>query len=157
MVTKGQMGTSKGSAYLLYNLGGIDNNVTVKVDSSVVFPQTAPYAFQKLITPFRGYLQNTIYGNQYAVFNADVYLPLFQTLIPIETPLSFVNNLQLGLFSDLGTARETWQDPVIESGWKWSYGLNARTTLAGYPIRFDLAWAGSFSNKAFFYFSLSTQ
>lgn len=155
LVTKAQAGMSKGSAYLLYNVAGVDNNVTVKVDSGVQFPQSAPYAFQKLITPFRGYLQNSLYGNRYAVFNTDVYFPLFQTLIPIETPLSSINHLQLGLFSDIGTADETWQEPPLVNPWLWSYGFSARTKLAGYPIRFDLAWPGSLSKKPLFYFSLN--
>lgn len=155
LVTKAQAGHSGGGSNILYNVAGIDNNATVRVDSTVHFSQKAPYAFQSLITPFRGHLQNSLYGNQYAVFNVDLYFPLFQTLIPIETPLSFVNLLQLGLFSDVGTAKETWQKPQVSNGVLWSYGLSARSKLAGYPIRFDIAWPGTFSKKPVWYFSLS--
>src|SRR5690606_15756762 len=104
---------------------------------------------------FRGYLQNTLYGNRYAVFNADGYFPLFQALIPIETPLSVINLLQLGLFTDIGTAKETWQKPAINQGWLWSYGMSARSTLAGYPVRVDVAWPGALNKKPVWYFSLS--
>lgn len=135
-------------------MGGVDNNVTVRIDSSILFPQSAPYSFQKLITPFRGYLQNTITGNQYALLNMDVYFPIFETLYPLETPLSSINHLQLGLFTDIGATRTTWQKPVTTSGWKCSYGLSARTKLAGYPIRVDLAWPGTFNQKPVWYFSL---
>ncbi len=121
----------------------MDNNVTIKLDSNVHFAQTAPYAFQALITPFRDHRQNTLYGNQYAVFNADVYFPLFQTLIPIETPLSFINLLQLGLFSDMATAKESWQKPHSYANWLWSYGLSVRSKLAGYSLRMDVAWPGT--------------
>lgn len=155
LVAKGQAGHSGGAANILYNVAGLDNNVTVKVDSTVHFPQGAPYAFQSLITPFRGYRQNSLFGNQYAVFNADVYFPIFQTLIPIETPLSFINLLQLGIFTDIGTAKETWQQPEIKQGWLQSYGFSARSKLAGYPIRLDIAWPGTFSKKPLLYFSLS--
>lgn len=101
------------------------------------------------------YRLNSLIGNQYAVLNADVYFPIFQTLLPIETPFSIINFLQLGAFSDLGTAKETWQKPEIKQGWLWSYGLSARSKLAGYPIRFDIAWPTTFNSKPLLYFSLS--
>lgn len=154
LVARGQVGHSAGAAHMLYNVGGMDNNVTVKVDSNVQFDQTAPYAFQTLVTPLRGYRQNSLYGNQYAVFNADVYFPVFETLIPIETPLSFINNLQLGLFSDIATAGETWLQSALPQGWRWSYGLNARSKLAGYTLRMDVAWPGALNRKPLWYFSL---
>jgi len=153
LVMQGHVGYSGGDKKVLYNLGGIDNNVTPRVDTTVHFSQSAPYAFQTLVTPFRGYYQNTLYGNEYAVINADVYFPLFQTLIPIETPLPSVNNLQLGLFTDLGTAHETWSNNPNNDKWKAAYGLSARTNLAGYPIRVDVAWPETF-NKAVWYLSL---
>lgn len=157
LVAKGQAGHSGGASHMLYNVAGMDNNVTVKVDSNVHFSQTAPYAFQSLVTPFRGYLQNKLYGNQYAFINADVYFPIFQTLIPIETPLSFINKLQLGIFSDAGTAKETWQKPEVKQGWLWSYGLSARSKLAGYTIRMDVAWPEALNKKPVWYFSLNSQ
>jgi outer membrane protein assembly factor BamA len=85
-----------------------------------------------------------------------VYFPIFQTLIPLETPLSFINNLQLGMFSDLATANETWNNANPNNNtWFWSYGLSARTTLAGYPIRVEVAWPGMFSKQPVWYFSLN--
>ncbi|MGN6568141.1 MAG: hypothetical protein ACTHJ0_09320 [Flavipsychrobacter sp.] len=153
LVMQGHVGYSGGDKKVLYNLGGVDNNVTPRVDTTVHFSQNAPYAFQTLVTPFRGYYQNTLYGNEYAVINADVYFPIFQTLIPIETPLPSVNNLQLGLFTDLGTAGESWRNNSNNNKWKAAYGLSARTNLAGYPITVDVAWPGSFS-KAVWYLSL---
>jgi len=149
-----QAGTSGGSSRLLYNMGGVDNNLTIRTDSTVHFAQDAPYAFQTLITPLRGYLQNEIYGNQFALLNADVYFPLFETLVPIETPLSFINNLQPGVFTDFAFAKESWQ-PGAQTKSLWSYGLSARTTLAGYPLRFDIAWPGTFKEQPIWYLSLS--
>jgi hypothetical protein len=155
LVAQGKAGYSAGDNYLLYNLGGTDNNVAPKRDTSVQFPQLAPYAFQTLITPFRGHLQNSLYGNQFAVVNADVYFPLFQTLIPIETPLNFINLLQPGLFADAGTAKESWDKTAVSKGWLWSYGMSLRTTLANYPLRLDVAWPGTFGKKPVWYFSLN--
>jgi len=155
LVAQVQSGYSAGDKKVLYTLGGVDNNVTPKVDSAVHFSQAVPYAFQSLATPLRGYLQNSTYGNQYALLNADLYFPIFETLIPLETPLPSVNHLQLGLSSDLANARESWQSNPNNTKWLYSYGLSARTTLAGYPIRFDLAWPGSFSKAPVWYLSLS--
>jgi hypothetical protein len=155
LVLQAKAGYSKGDNYILYNIAGTDNNVVPKVDSNVHFPQTAPYAFQSLVTPFRGYLQNHLYGNEYALFNADVYFPLFQTLIPIETPLNAINQLQLGIFSDAAAAKETWNKAPVNQGWLWSYGLSARTMLANYSIRLDVAWPGTFSKSPVWYFSIN--
>lgn len=158
IVSQLQAGYSSGQSKVLYNLGGIDNNVTVKVDSNFHAPQNAPYAFQTLITPLRGHLQNTVQGNAYTLLNTDFYFPLFQTLIPVETPLQSVNLLQPGLFIDAATAKETWNAANLNNGkWFWSYGISARTNLAGYPIRFDIAWPGTFSKKPVWYFSLNVK
>ena len=43
--------------------------------------------------PFRGYYQYTLYGNHYTQANVDVYFPIFQTLVPVETALSVINNI----------------------------------------------------------------
>ena len=155
LVVQAQGGYSAGDQKVLYTLGGVDNNVTPKVDSTVHFSQTAPYAFQSLVTPFRGYLQNSIYGNQYLLFNADIYFPIFQTLIPIETPLPSLNKLQLGIFTDAGNAKETWEANPNNTKWLYSYGFSARTSLAGYPIRLDIAWPESFNKKPVWYLSLN--
>lgn len=147
-------GLSGGDKYMLYNMGGKDNNLTPKIDTSVQFSQTAPYAFQTLVTPFRGYAQNALSGDRYALANADVYFPLFKTVIPLETPLPSINNLQMILLSDYGNAWETWRVSTNDR-WKWSYGLGIRTVLATYPLRLDVAWPGTFREKPVWYFTLS--
>lgn len=155
LAAQASAGYSAGQGRILYNLGQVDNTITPRTDSNVHFAQDAPYAFQTLATPFRGYLQNTLYGDRYLLLNADVYFPIFQTLVPIETPLQAVNLLQLGLFTDAATAKEGWKEAAVQKGWLWSYGMSARTMLAGYPIRFDIAWPGTFNKKPVWYLSLS--
>ena len=141
---------------MLYIFGGQNNNVTPRVDTAVHFSQSAPFAFQSLVAPFRGYYQNCLYGNQYLLANADLYFPLFQTLIPIETPLPAINNLQPGLLADFGAARQTWNYLYPEPGKSlWSFGMGMRTTLAGYPLRLEVAWPGTFKKQPVWYFSLS--
>lgn len=155
LVLQGHIGYSGGNEKILYNLGGVDNNVTPRVDTTVHFSQTAPYAFQSLVTPFRGYFQNSLYGNKYVLCNADLYFPIFKTLIPIQTPLPSINNLQLGIFSDAATASETWEANPNNNQWLISYGVSARTTLAGYPLRIDVAWPAGTNRSPLCYFSLN--
>lgn len=154
LVAQGQGGYSGGQSHILYNFGGLDNNVVPRVDTSVRFPQQAPYAFQSLITPLRGYRQNSIYGSTFGLLNLDMYFPLFRSLIPLHTPLSFINNLQLGLFTDIAAVSQPEGLPAVRSP-LYAYGFSARTILAGYPLRFDMAWPGDFGKQPVWYLSLS--
>lgn len=146
---------SAGDQKVLYNFGGVDNNLGPKLDTSAHFVQEAPYAFQTLVTPFRGYSQNSRFGSSYALLNLDLYFPVFQSLLPLETPLSSINNLNLGLFSDLATL--SGKTGYSTPGGCRSFGWSARTTLAGYPIRFDMGWPGDFSKTPVWYVSLSAK
>ncbi|MEC3880226.1 hypothetical protein [Parapedobacter sp. 10938] len=150
-VARLQAGYSGGRSKVLYNIGGVDNNLTVKTDTSVHFAQDAPYAFQSLVTPLRGFYQNAVRGNQYALMNIDVYFPFFQSLIPIETNFSAINHLQVGLFTDVAYARETWRSSGSSAV---SYGFSIRTLLAGYPIRVDAALPNRQQKNITWYLSL---
>lgn len=142
LATRLQGGYSAGTGRILYNFGGTDGNLALRIDSDVHFKQDAPYVFQTLVTPFRGYKQNSLYGDRYALLNLDVYVPLFAELIDFKTPLSSINNLQLGLFTDIAAASENYKGVIKNSQneWLYSVGFSARTILAGYPIRFDMGW-----------------
>lgn len=155
LVSQVHAGYSGGDNKVLYILGGIERNLTAQQDTSKHFSQLAPYSFQRLVTPLRGYLQNAAYGNKYLLFNSDVYFPLFQTLITIKTALPFVNGLQPGILCDIVRADETWNSVQQTVRWQYSYGLSLRSKLARYPLRIDLAWPGTFSKKPVWYFSLS--
>ena len=154
LVTQLQTGYSGGDHRILYNLGGTDNNITPRVDTNVHFSQDAPYAFQTLVSPLRGYFQNSLYGSHYGLLNIDLYFPLFQGIIPLETPLSALNNLQVGLFTDLATAGGNAAFSTSDKGRQSASGFSARTTLAGYPLRFDMGWPGFFSSNPVWYLSL---
>lgn len=156
LAINGQAGISGGNRKILYNMGGVDNNLSIRKDSTVQFAQDAPYTFQNLVTSLRGYVQNSLYGDRFYLVNADIYFPIFQTIIPIETAYPSINQLQLGLFTDVAGAKESWnQDSVAKS--IWSYGFTARTQLAGYPISFQLGYPGTFSQKPIWYVSLSVR
>lgn len=153
-VLKGQAGYSGGRSRILYNFGGLDNNLVPRTDTSVTFVQEAPYAFQTLITPLRGYAQNSLYGGSFGLINADVYFPLFRSLIPLHTGFSALNNLQLGLFADVAATAHTEVLAAVPSR-VYAYGVSARSMLAGYPLRFDLAWPGNFNDRPVWYLSLT--
>jgi hypothetical protein len=154
IVARAQAGYSAGQSKILYNFGGLDNNLVTRVDTSVHFAQNAPYAFQTLVTPFRGYYQNSIYGSKYGLLNLDLYFPVFRTLIPLHTSFTSLNNLQLGLFTDVAkTGGATGLPPKPDQ--LNSFGFSVRTMLAGYPVRFDMAWPGSFNKSPVWYLSLS--
>lgn len=150
-----QGGYNAGTGRILYNFGGTDGNLAIRVDSDVHFKQDAPYVFQTLVTPFRGYRQNSLYGDRYALLNLDVYVPLFAGLIDLKTPLPSINNLQLGVFTDIAGASENYKGAVKNDRdeWLYSIGFSARTILAGYPIRFDMAWPGT-GGKPVWYLNL---
>lgn len=152
-VTQLKAGYSGGGEHILYTFGGVDHNVNGKVDSSVLFNQQAPYVFQSLVTQLRGFKQNSLYGNVYGLLNTDVYVQLFDGLLDYKTPYSFINKLQLGAFADVAWARETWKPDAICQQ-RHSFGISAKTILAGYPIRLDLAFPYNFSQSPMLHFSL---
>ncbi|WP_118953177.1 BamA/TamA family outer membrane protein [Taibaiella helva] len=154
LVLQAQAGYSGGQSHILYNFGGLDNNIVPRADTSVRFPQQSSYAFQSLITPLRGYEQNSLYGSRFALMNADLYVPLFRNLVPLRTGISAVYNLQLGLFADIAAVSSDKTLPAVSSP-KYAYGFSARTLLAGYPLRFDMAWPGSFGKQPVWYLSMT--
>lgn len=146
-------GYSGGTEHILYNFGGMDNNVIVRIDSSAVFAQEAPYIFQQLVTPLRGFKQNTMWGNAYGLMNAELFAQVFNGMLPGKTNFSFLNRLQLGAFADLAYSRATW-DASTEWQRRNSFGLSLKTILASYPIRVDLAFPYNLDNKPMVHLSL---
>lgn len=146
-------GYSGGTEHILYNFGGMDNNVIVRIDSSAVFAQDAPYIFQQLVTPLRGFRQNTMWGNAYGLMNAELFAQVLGGLLTGKTNFSFLNRLQLGAFADLAYSRATWQ-PSAEWQRRNSFGLSLKTILASYPVRVDLAFPYNLDHKPMVHLSL---
>ena len=131
--------------------------------------------FQSLVTNLRGYNQNGRNGDTYALMNAEIRIPITNTLMAYPSKLDFVRNLQAILFCDAGSA---WNgllpDAVndskifnasangVNTQFKipWNGGLAAgigaglRTTLWGYYMRLDAAWNSDGGAKPVVYFSL---
>lgn len=153
--------TSIGSQKLIYFMGGVDNWIAAKYDPSIQIDPSQNYQFQTIATPMRGFYQNARNGNNFAVINNELRIPIFKYLAKNPIKSDFINNFMIVGFADVGTAWtgrnpydidnsfnvividgknynieiENQKEPII-----YSYGGGLRSRLFGYYIKFDLAW-----------------
>jgi len=173
---------SWGNRKVLYYLGGVDNWLGPKYNQTNAPSNqeiaTANYAFQTLSENLRGYKQNVKHGNNVALINTELRLPVFATFINHPISSGLIRNFQITSFMDIGTA---WNGKVGEINQKsgyisntngsvlvkiknnplgpfvGGYGFGARTKIAGYFLRVDAAWPmanGFFHGKPMWYFAL---
>lgn len=172
--------TSFGDAKVRYMLGGVDNWLFARQESSGSGPSSVVYGFQALATNMRGFGQNIRTGNSFAVSNNEIRWPIFSYLFNRPIRNAFIANFQLVPFFDVGTAwvgpdpyseentynqitvRENQyieatvinvRDPIVAG-----YGGGVRSTLLGYFMRFDVAWGiqdAEVAKKPVYAFSLS--
>lgn len=160
---------SFGDAVILYYLGGVDGWIGPKFNNNNLLDPNKRYAYQSLAVNMRGFQQNIAHGNNAAVMNSELRLPVFTTFFNKPINNAFIRNFQLVQFIDLGTAwtgdvknieRPTLvYNPTDGSGdpdpnnptvinikaggvgpFAGGYGFGARSTLLGYFIKFDAAW-----------------
>jgi len=62
-------------------------------------------------------------------------------------------NLQLFLLADVAMAKEQWNGRTGRT--LSALGFGARTILAGYPVRFDIAWPVTTGGTPVWYLSLN--
>jgi hypothetical protein len=152
--------SSFGSEKILYFLGGVDNWLFQSFNNDIPFPGQGEFAFQTLASNLRGFRYNIRNGNNFALINTELRVPIFK-YISNNIRSSFVRNFQVVGFFDIGTA---WQgfspfnrdsplntiylynpptvsikvnyfrDPIVAG-----YGVGIRTMLFGYFIRLDYA------------------
>ncbi len=153
--------TSVGSQKLVYFMGGVDNWIGAQFDPSIQIDPNQNYQFQTISTPMRGFFQNARNGNNFAVINNELRVPIFKYLAKNPIKSDFINNFMIVGFADVGTAWtgpnpydidnsfnviiidgknyeiaiENQKEPII-----YSYGGGLRSRLFGYYIKFDLAW-----------------
>jgi len=169
--------TSLGSEKLLYVLGGVDNWLFTATNNEIPFPPQDQFSYQTLASNMRGFRFNIRNGNSYAVFNAELRVPVFR-YFGRRIQSYFFRNFQLVGFFDMGTA---WQglnpfedenplntltvsnpptvdvrvnyfrDPIVAG-----YGGGVRALLFGYFLRFDYGWGieTRVLQEPRFYFSL---
>lgn len=155
---------SFGDQKLVYFLGGVDNWITGKerFDQSLQVSPNQNYAFMALGTPLRGFMQNVRNGNNFALFNSELRVPLFRYLLNRPIKSDFLETFQVVGFFDAGTAWTGWnpyseensfnttvignpQSPIIiilenqKEPIVTGHGFGFRARLFGYFIRFDHA------------------
>ena len=175
--------SSFGNSKLVYYLGGTDNwiNLSSKTptfDQSIAVDHEQNYAYQTLATNMRGFSQNIRNGNNFAVINNELRLPVVKFFSNRPINSDFIENFQLVVFSDIGTAwsgkspmeeNNAYNFETIENGpitiiidkevppVVYGYGFGMRTRLLGYFVRADWAWGveGDVVLPRIFYLSLS--
>lgn len=171
-------GSSFGTRKLVYYLGGVDGWMGARFDTSIQVNHNNNYAFQTLVTNLRGFWQNIRNGNNFAVINSEIRLPIFSYLIHKPIRSEFIKNFQVIAFTDIGTAWEginpyDRNNPLFEeiigsppvtvkvyyyrNPFVSGYGFGLRSVLLGYFMRLDVAWGNDSGRigRPVAYFSLS--
>lgn len=172
-------GTSFGNEKLLYFLGGVDNQFSPQFANQTPFATNENYVFQTVVTNMRGFYQNIRNGNNFAVINSELRIPLVKYLYNAPIQNDFLANFQVIGFGDVGTAwnglhpyddenaintrvvntrgyrvvLDTQREPIVGG-----VGFGLRSRVLGYFCRVDWAWGiedGALLDNVF-YFSLST-
>ena len=171
--------SSWGTDRICYYLGGVDNQVAPKFNGNEQIKHPESYGFQTLATNMRGFTQNARNGNNFAVLNSELRIPLFKYLANHPLRSDILNNFQIIPFFDLGMcwygtnpfSKENttnqysfYNNPIkvvinepkqpIIAG----YGVGLRTRLLGYFMRLDFSWGldNYTAQKRVIYFSLTT-
>jgi hypothetical protein len=153
--------TSVGKNKLIYYMGGVDNWLFAKFDQNTNIATDQNYSFQTLATNMRGFIQNIRNGNSFAVINSELRMPLSKFIFSKTFSSEILNNLQLNLFGDIGTAwtgispysddnslytQIIQRGPIVVTLKKQiepivgGYGFGIRSKIFGYFIRADWAW-----------------
>jgi hypothetical protein len=134
----------------------------------------------------RGYLQGGRTGNNFAVLNNEVRVPIAATFLKKPVQSSFLRNLQAVAFLDVGGAWKgflpdasnmdatyTYPRPGVtipgqptnviltltvpgSGGLAMGYGAGLRSTLLGYFVRMDCAWNIEGKPKPVVYLAIGT-
>jgi hypothetical protein len=153
--------TSFGNNKLIYYMGGVDNWLLPKFNTTINIDQNINWRYQTLATNMRGFQQNIRNGNSFVVLNSEFRMPVFRYFFDRPLRNNFLNNFQAIAFGDFGTA---WTGPnpwsednalytqIIEQGpvkvtvkrqvepFVTGFGFGLRSSLFGYFIRTDWAW-----------------
>ncbi len=168
-----------GTDRLIYFMGGVDNWLNIKYNTTTPVDPNQHYAYRALAVNMRGFPQNIRNGNSFLLLNTELRMPVFQMFS--QTPISskFLRNFQVVTFADVGTAwtgltpyfegnalftktvdsgpihvvYQTQRDPVVEG-----FGFGFRVNLFGYFLRTDIAWGvqdGVVTPKPLWYWSFN--
>jgi len=152
--------TSLGSKQNLYYLGGVNNQFVNGFNDNIEIP-SGDFAYKTNIFHLRGFNSNIRNGTSYVLTNAEVRLPVFRYFMGNYGGSTFLRNLQLVGFFDVGTAwhgASPYSDanplntvtvsspPVLDLTVRYfrdplvmGYGAGVRMRLLGYFVRLDYA------------------
>ena len=152
--------TSLGNKRNLYYLGGVNNAFSNPFNDNISIPQ-ANFAYKTNIFHLRGFDTNVRNGTSYSLINSEIRMPVFRYFMGNFGGSSFLRNIQIVLFYDIGTA---WHGsspyseenplntvtlespPVLDLTVRYfrdplvmGYGAGLRMKLLGYFLRLDYA------------------
>lgn len=78
-------------------------------DNEIPFERLADTFFTLPATPLRGHPYNTLYGDNFALINAEFRFPLFAAILPGPIPILPLYNITGSAFMDVGSA---WGFPI---------------------------------------------
>lgn len=111
---------SDGTGEVQYIMGGVDNWILPQQDINSLQPQ-GTYAFQTMATPLRGYKQYARVGNNFAVLNTEVRMPVLTPFIKRPIQSAFLKNLQVVGFVDAGDAWKGFLPDAQTENSKFTY------------------------------------
>jgi hypothetical protein len=170
--------TTLGSERILYYLGGVENWLFSQYDQGSAVPTDLNFAYTTLAANMRGFKYNARNGSSVALVNTEVRVPFMQYLSRQKIRSSFLRNMQVVGFFDIGTAWHGadpfspenplntvvltnpptvsvtvnyYRNPLV-----MGYGAGVRTLLFGYILKLDYAWGleTRSSNKPILHFSM---
>jgi hypothetical protein len=172
--------TSLGSERVLHYLGGVENWLFSEFNNTVPIPQDKNFAYQSIAANMRGFEYNARNGSSVALINMELRVPFMRYLSRKKIRSSFLRNLQVVGFVDVGTAWHGtdpfssenplntlqltnpptvkvdvtyYRNPVVVG-----YGVGARTMILGYFLKLDYGWGWETNriNRPVLHFSLGT-
>lgn len=152
--------TSLGNKRNIYYLGGVNNAFSNPFNDNIAIP-SGNFAYKTNIFHLRGFDSNVRNGTSYALINSEIRMPVFRYFMGNFGGSSFLRNLQIVFFYDIGTA---WHGsspygeenplntvtiespPVLDLTVRYfreplvmGYGAGLRVRLLGYFLRLDYA------------------
>lgn len=129
--------SSFGDYQLMYQMGGVEQQMNGNPSRSLPPSGKNHYAFQTMVGPLRGYNLNSRNGNTFALVNAELRIPLISTFTNWHVQSSFLKNFQIVGFLDVGSAWEgllpTTQNMSRNYYYRWPQGTNKPAVVVYLP------------------------
>ena len=156
------LNSSFGTQKLLNQLGGTENWLLfAKFNNETPLDPQGNYSFSQLVTEIRGHPIGARKGSSAILWSTELRVPFFQYILNQNWRNSFLRNLQLIGFTDIGISwngflpklrevekfRVSAENPAVQINVIYTRnpfiagtGIGLRTSLFGYFVRFDYAW-----------------